>query len=222
MNKILNFIKRILCFFPKKIILWYRLWRLKKQLPNLQCVYRELYTNNVIDYGRGNRVVIEEGGCLSKCNITFQGNNCTLHIGRNVVIRDGNSFVFEDDGGYISINDNTTMESRNSIASCEGKSITIGRDCMLSHDIDIRNTDSHSILNCKGERINPSEDICIGNHVWIGMRCIILKGSNIPSESIVAAQSMVTKSLKAPEHSLIGGIPAKLIKSDVSWIRERM
>ena len=139
-----------------------------------------------------------------------------------MVIRDDNSFAFEDDGGCIFIKDNTTMESRNSIASCEGKSITIGRDCMLSHDIDIRNTDSHSILNNKGERINPSEDIWIGNHVWIGMRCIILKGSNVPSESVVAAQSMVTKSLKAPEHSLIGGIPAKTIKSDISWKRERV
>lgn len=93
---------------------------------------------------------------------------------------------------------------------------------MFSHDVDMRNTDSHSILNAKGERINPSSDIVIGNHVWIGIRSTILKGSIIPSESVVAAQSMVTSSLKASEHSLIGGIPAKVLKTDISWDRKRL
>lgn len=74
----------------------------------------------------------------------------------------------------------------------------------------------------KGERINPSSDIVIGNHVWIGIRSTILKGSIIPSESVVAAQSMVTSSLKASEHSLIGGIPAKMLKTDISWDRKRL
>ena len=93
---------------------------------------------------------------------------------------------------------------------------------MLSHDIDIRNTDSHSIINMAGERINPSSDIIIGDHVWIGIRSTILKGSVIPSNTIVAAQSMVTSSLNAKENVIIAGSPARVVKENVNWDSKRL
>ena len=93
---------------------------------------------------------------------------------------------------------------------------------MLSHDIDIRNTDSHSILDENGKRINFASDIIIGHNVWIGIRSTILKGSRIPANSVVAAQAMVTSSLNAQEHSLIAGSPAKVIKSNISWNKKRL
>ena len=198
-----------------------KLRKLKKACPNLQCSYSELYQNNVIDRGTGNTVIIDGGGSLQNCNISFFGKNCTLHIGCNVKIHD-NDFWFEDDGGEIYIGSDTTTETGCQFAACEGKKVIIGVDCMLSHDIDIRNTDSHSIINDKGERINPAADIIIGNHVWIGIRSTILKGSMIPPDSVVSAQSMVTSSLKATEHSLIAGIPAKVIKTNISWDRKRL
>ena len=174
-----------------------------------------------MDKGKGNSIVIESGGELSGCDIIFYGNNCVLHIGRNVVIHD-NHFWFEDEGGKIILGDNTSTESGCKFASCEGKRVVIGKDCMLSHDIDIRNTDSHSILNEKGERINPSADIILGDHVWVGIRSTILKGSFIPSGCVVAAQSMVTSSSKAEKNSLMAGIPAKVIKTNVFWDRKRL
>lgn len=195
--------------------------RLMLSLPNLCCKYENLLQNKVVDYGTGNSLIIEEGGSLTNCNVSFYGTNCILHIGKNVALSD-NDFWFEDDGGSIVIGDGTTTESGCKFASCEGKRIEIGRDCMFSHDIDVRNTDSHSILNEKGERINPSADITIGEHVWVGVRSTILKGSVIPSNTIVAAQSLVTNSLKASEHTLIAGIPAEVRKTNISWTRERL
>lgn len=194
---------------------------LRSSLPNLSCEYENLLQNKVVDYGTGNSLVIDEGGSLTNCKISFFGTNCTLHIGKKVTLSD-NDFWFEDDGGSIVIGDGTTTESGCQFASCEGKRIEIGRDCMFSHDIDVRNTDSHSILNEKGERINPSADIIIGEHVWVGIRSTILKGSVIPSNTIEAAQSLVTNSLKASEHTLIAGAPAGVIKTNISWTRERL
>lgn len=195
--------------------------KLMASLPNLCCEYEKLLQNKVVDYGTGNSLIIDAGGSLTNCNVSFYGKNCVLHIGKNVALSD-NDFWFEDDGGSIVIGDGTTTESGCKFASCEGKRIEIGRDCMFSHDVDVRNTDSHSILNEKGERINPSADIIIGEHVWVGIRSTILKGSVIPPNAIVAAQSLVTNSLKASEHTLIAGIPAEVIKTNISWTRDRL
>lgn len=53
--------------------------------------------------------------------------------------------------------------------------------------------------------------VIIGNDVWIGRQVIINQGRRISDGTIVAAGSVVTKDF--PEHSIIGGNPAQLIKS---------
>ena len=49
---------------------------------------------------------------------------------------------------------------------------------------------------------------------------MILKGVNIGQGSIVAAGSIVTKNV--PENSLVSGVPAKISKEKVNWLRERI
>lgn len=51
----------------------------------------------------------------------------------------------------------------------------------------------------------------IEDNVWIGERSTILKGVTIGEGSIVACDSVVTKSV--PPFSLIAGNPAKVVKS---------
>ena len=55
----------------------------------------------------------------------------------------------------------------------------------------------------------------IGNHVWIGTRVTILNGVNIGEGAVIAAGSLVTKDV--PAGSLVGGVPAKVIKEKVEW-----
>jgi acetyltransferase-like isoleucine patch superfamily enzyme len=63
-----------------------------------------------------------------------------------------------------------------------------------------------------------SAPIAIEDDVWIGCRATILKGVTIGKGSVVAAGAVVTKS--CPHHSLIGGIPAKIIREGVVWTDE--
>lgn len=92
------------------------------------------------------------------------------------------------------------------------KSIEIGNDVKISEDVIIRDSDNHKMLY---SGYCNSKPIKIGNHVWIGLRSTILKGVTIGDGAIVAAGSVVTKDV--PPKTLVGGIPARIIKENVEW-----
>lgn len=97
--------------------------------------------------------------------------------------------------------------------------IHIGDNCMFSKNIIIRASDGHSLIdkNTK-EVLNYGKSITIGNNVWIAGNVTILKGVNIGNNSIIAHGSIVTKNCE--EYCAYAGSPAKLIKKDVTWLRE--
>lgn len=59
-----------------------------------------------------------------------------------------------------------------------------------------------------------SAKVIIGNNVWLGRNCMILKGVTIGDGSIVAAGAVVTRSV--PEFTIVAGNPAKPVKSIVN------
>jgi maltose O-acetyltransferase len=62
-------------------------------------------------------------------------------------------------------------------------------------------------------RSSDAKPIIIGCNVWIGTRSRINKGVIIGDNSIVAANSVVTKDV--PANSIVAGNPAKVVKSDI-------
>ena len=57
-------------------------------------------------------------------------------------------------------------------------------------------------------------DIVIGNDVWIGFEAVILAGVKIGDGAIIGTRAVVTKDV--PPYSIVGGIPAKLIRKRYS------
>jgi len=96
------------------------------------------------------------------------------------------------------------------------KEITFGDDCLLSWDILVMDTDEHPLYNKENERINPDKPIVVGNHVWIGCKCVLLKGANVPDNTVLAAGTLL-KSSFVGENQIIGGNPPTILKGDVRW-----
>ena len=170
--------------------------------------------------GNNNKVSISKGTRLANCEITIYGNGHELLISDDCRLKN-TEFWFEDSECSIQIGKNTTIEGAH-IAAAESQSfVKIGADCMFSKGINISTTDSHSIIDIEsGDRINKAGNIDIGNHVWLGAYSKILKGVNILDNSVVGIGSVVTGDV--PSNSVAAGVPAKVVRKNVNWLRERI
>lgn len=91
--------------------------------------------------------------------------------------------------------------------------ITIGNNVSIAYNVLIQDSDYHTTYDDNGNPKPQTLPIVIEDNVWIGANVIILKGVTIGEGSIVAAGSVVTKSI--PSYSLAGGNPARIIKQNI-------
>lgn len=119
---------------------------------------------------------------------------------------------FVDRGCELTIGDNVGISQTALIAHAD---ITIGNNVKIGGGTCIYTSDFHSLdanIRRTGEDMNhrKSLPVNIANDVFIGARCIILKGVTIGECAIIGAGSVVTKDVPAGE--IWAGNPAKFIK----------
>lgn len=171
--------------------------------------------NNTIFIGKNSKV-----GSLGTPKIQFMGSNNRLIFESGSVLKRGH-IRFVGDNQVIVIGKKTTINGIYMLCD-EGCSIRIGDDCLLSYDIEMRTTDAHSIIDLDtGARLNPAGDISIGDRVWIGKEVMLTKGVVIASEVVIGARALVTKSL-SDNNVAIAGVPAKIVKRNITWDRRKL
>ncbi|MDR0920105.1 MAG: Coenzyme F420 hydrogenase/dehydrogenase, beta subunit C-terminal domain, partial [Oscillospiraceae bacterium] len=104
--------------------------------------------------------------------------------------------------------------NRNGSITCSN-SISIGDGCVIAPYVKILDSDFHTIMDENGVRINPPAPVVIEDHCWIGYDVTIMKGVTIGTGSVIGAGSVVNKSI--PPHSLAVGVPAKVVKENITW-----
>lgn len=174
--------------------------------------------------GRDNYIEIEMPIAFSKSKIRIRGNKAKFTIKQSStkvigVLFDMESYseIFIDEDSRLNMEKGTLLVGNN--AKNKPHRLIIGKGVQVGTEVYIRTSDGHSIFN-EGEDLpyNEPQDIIIGDDVWIGARCTILKGVEIPAHSIIGACSVVNKKF-TEENTIIAGHPAKVVKRRVSWKR---
>ena len=150
---------------------------------------------------RYSRTIWEVNGTVVVNGMTVIGRGSKISIAKNATLILGKRFTI----------------SGSSDIFCQ-KEIRFGDDCLLSWDILIMDTDFHKIANRYGVIVNTPLPINIGNHVWICCRNTILKGVTIPDNSVIAANSTITKSI-SEKNCVIGGKGKDtiILKRNIDW-----
>lgn len=175
-----------------------------------------LVTDNCVKFkanSRGNILFCEDGTDLRGSTITFNGDNALVYLSKNK--HQYKLSVSMNRGNTLYIGKNNYFNGKLNLILSERKHIVIGDDGLFSFGIWLRTADPHLIYDCEThERINPSKNILIGDHVWIGQGSLVLKGSTISSGSIIGANSTVSGKL-IPSNQSWAGAPAKKIAENI-------
>lgn len=157
---------------------------------------------------------------LSHCRFVIKGSHNKVIVGSDCRLS-GVTFWIQDNNNTIIIGNKTSMGHGTELAALEGTRIDIGEDCMLSNRIQIRTSDSHSIIDEKNVRINHARDVVIEDHCWIGMECLIMKGALLRRNSVLGARSVLTSS-SYNAGCVLAGAPAKVVRENINWDRKRL
>lgn len=145
-------------------------------------------------------------------------NAGTLILGKNCCFR---SYRLKQ---RISVWKNATLTIGNdcffndAVTICSTQSISIGSYAKIGDQVHIYDSDFHQVTP---EKDAYQSAVSIGRNVWVGAKSIILAGSSIGDNSVIAAGSTVKGDI--PKNCVAAGSPAKVIKyfdAPDNWIRK--
>lgn len=200
--------------------------KLMKKIPKIRSAFYKAWNllyflTKGVKFGRRMRVfdrvyLLGQGQVTIGDDFIFTSGSCINPICRNI----RGAFYTVTPEARIEIGDRVGISSACLWAK---ERITIGNDVNIGGDCLIMDNDAHPHnykLRRRGYAAEagreaylkkiPTAPIVIGDDVWIGARCQILKGVIIGDRSIIAAGSIVTKNVPADE--IWGGVPARFLK----------
>lgn len=158
----------------------------------------QISVNRLFSFGKN--MFATPSALIMKENSSLEVDRFVIGSGSNVFV--GNGAKLKLGSGYI---------DRKTVIYCY-KNISIGQDVMIAEDVMIRDSNNHTISY---EGYVKEKPVVIGDKVWIGARATILCGVTIGDGAVVAAGAIVTKDV--PAHCLVGGVPAKILKTNIEW-----
>ena len=183
---------------------------------------RVLFSLNGVEYGSNMKVFNRFYLRLHPTAKVRIGDNFTFSSGgaHNPLCRVQRGMIYLSRNARLTIGDNSGLSSaciwvKDSVTI--GNNVNVGGDCIIldndCHSLDFRDRSSKQLTD-NGDSLDyslaKSSPVVIEDDVLVGARCIILKGVTIGARSIIAAGSVVTKSI--PSDCIAGGNPCRVIR----------
>lgn len=152
-------------------------------------------------------IVTEHKRVTIDCEVgsTIRLDGCTLY---------DDARLYCGEGGVLTISEGTSLGVR-SIINCRS-SLYIGKNCMISWGVTIMDNDGLYVIDeGNGRTSSRKKETRVGDKCWIGCNTTILKGCFIGPRSVIGAGAVVVNDI--PEGVMAGGVPAKVLKSDITW-----
>jgi acetyltransferase-like isoleucine patch superfamily enzyme len=146
----------------------------------------------------------------------FFGKRLQIQIARGAEVRFGR-FCWIGDGtkirsheGVVEIGAKTVFGQECTISSY--RRVRVGEQCVIADramfiDFDHAVAEVERPIRQQGIYMRPLE---VGSNVWIGYNACFLRGVRVGDNSIVGANSVVTKDV--PANAVVGGVPAQLLR----------
>lgn len=177
----------------------------------------ELTDSRIELRGKGNILVCHPSVRLEDSRLRFWGDNSIIYLCSTPKPYRLHAAVHT--GCVLCIGRDNYFNNTLTVLLSEGKHCVMGNDCIVSHGVWIRNTDTHLVYSARtGTRVNLPQSIFVGDHVWIGQGATLLKGTRVDSGSIIGAMSLVAGKRIGANESW-GGNPARRLSADVFWDR---
>lgn len=188
----------------------------KTEFANLKGVFiidRETIKFGMIVFGGKHEVVVSSNVPTRIYNtgkITFKGE---AKFARGI-----NIMVWKN--GELSFGTNFSIGSLSRII-CFRK-IHFHDNVLISWEVQVFDTDFHFIVSDDIISDNTGE-VLVFENVWIGSRCSILKSTILPKNSIVGSNSLCSGNYleKYGESVLLAGLPAKMLKNNVFYLKDK-
>lgn len=196
--------------------------------------YHDEYGNHIVckgcqislDENVGNTTIIADKSVNFKsgCIMMIGSSNCTVNIQKDSKFGQGFKIIMWS-GAKLTIGEHTYFGHNGGFVIHHDHEVVIGNDTMFANEVRLYAGDGHAIFDTvTGKRRNPIPDgnnpvIEIKEHVWVGLRSIILGGRKtiIGKSSIVGAGSVVKGVF--PNNCIIAGNPAKMVRKNITWNR---
>ncbi|MCF8245181.1 MAG: acyltransferase [Saprospiraceae bacterium] len=145
---------------------------------------------------------------LGKRPISF-GNNVRIGAFSRIIT----STTLYEMGSHITIGNNVGIGEFAYLGGAGG--LDIGDDCIIGQYLSCH-PENHVFSDPTTPiRLQPTTrmGIQIGSNCWIGAKVTILDGVTVGDNCVIAAGAVVTRSM--PANSVIGGVPARVLKSTI-------